>query len=190
MDESVNVDRLVIEKLEDHFIADFSSDIEDLTEFLCENSRVQMDARINVTYVATYEEVVVAYFTLSADSIRLKDVSEEGKKLLENKGIRYPSLPALKLCRLAVQKEYTHNRIGTYLVEKIIRQAQDLSGKIGLRFITVDAYLGSYCFYRDNFQFKLFPKQKYEDKIGVYSSNPHKFEETETIPLYLDICEK
>lgn len=147
-----------------------------------------MDVRINVTYVVHYNGIVLAYFTLSADSIHLKDIGEQGKKLPEDKGMRYHSLPALKLCRLAVQKEYTNNGIGTYLIEKLIRQAQDLSSKIGLRFITVGAYLGSFSFYMDKFQFKHFPKQKYEIKIKDYLSSPQRFEETETIPL--DICEK
>lgn len=186
----IDLNKLVIERLEDHFIADFSSNVEDLTDFLLENSRIQMDARINVTYLTIYNGSIVAYFTLSADSIRLRDIGEEGKRLLETKGIRYPSLPALKICRLAVRKEYTNNNIGTYLVEKIIRQAQDLSSKIGLRFITVDSYLGSLSFYTEKFQFKIFPKLKYQNKMKNYLSNPQGFEETETIPLYLDICEK
>lgn len=190
MNRSIDLSKLRIERLDDHSIADFSSDIGDLNEFLCENSHIQMDARINVTYVAIYEDVVVAYFTLSADSIRLKDIGETGKKLLGKKGIRYPSLPALKLCRLAVQEKYTNNSIGTYLVEKIIRQAQDLSSKIGLRFITVDAYLPAFGFYENKFQFKLFPKQKYQNKINEYMASPEKFDEADTIPKYLDICEK
>lgn len=190
MPDTFPLDELKIEPLQSHPITDFTCEIDDLTEFLCENSAKQMQVRINVTYIANYLDEVVGYFTLSADSIRLKDIDDIGIQLLQDKGIRYPSLPALKLCRLAVKKEYTGNYIGPYMVEKIIRQAQDLSGKIGLRFITVDAYLKAVDFYINKFQFVLFPKEKHHIKMEEYAKNPENFDITDTVPLYLDIYEK
>lgn len=167
-------------------ITGFDCGDEDLNEFIKEDALNQMDAKINVTYLCKYRGHVAAFFTLSADSIKTVNISEEDKRFLEHKGITYNYLPALKLCQLAVTQKYKSNHIGTYLVEKVIRQALDLSENIGLRYITVDAYIKTHKFYTENeeLDFNIWPNMEYKIRRWNQSSEKDK---NATIPLYMDI---
>lgn len=95
-------------------------------------------------------------------------------------GINYENVPALKLCRLAVDEKYKGNRIGPELVELTIANAKELSEKIGLRFITVDAYFKNKWLY-DKYLFKIFPKEV--SKLVRYERKPRP---DQTISMYLD----
>lgn len=173
---------LVIEKLEDHHdISCFECGNPDLNEFLIEKSRDQMNNKVNVTYLCKYDSYLVAFFTWCADSIMLKKIIDKDKEYLEELGINYETLPALKLCRLAVDKQYHGNRIGPELVELVISTALELSKTIGLRFITVDAYCNARWLY-DKYLFEMFPKE--ERKLVKYKRNPRP---EHTISMYLDI---
>lgn len=187
MRDKISKEDLIIERLDkNHILSNFCCGVDDLNEFLIEDSLKQMEFRISVTYICKYKvnSEIIGYFTLCNDSIRFKKIEKEDQDLLQNKNVKYPNLPALKLCRLAVRKGYKFRNVGTHLVSLTLRQALELSEKVGLRFITVDAYYqsNSWEFYRDKFLFKLFPKQ--EKKIEGYIKNP---EPTQTVSMYLDI---
>ena len=136
-----------------------------------------MAAKINVSYVILYKSKIIAYFTISADSIRTKNIISEDEKALSDKGVRYKSLPALKLGRLAVDYRYQQRGLGSYLLENIIGEALDLSCRIGLRYIIVDAYIHSPSRY-----FRLFPCE--EKKIRKYDK---KLDLNHTVSIYLDL---
>jgi GNAT superfamily N-acetyltransferase len=173
---------LEIKRLDDtHDVSNFECDIEDLNEFLIEKSHHQMRNRWNVTFVCLYQSIVVAYFTWCADSIRVKELEKEDKEDLKDLGIIYNDLPALKLCRLAVDKKYEGNRIGPGLVELTIANARYLSKIVGVRFITVDAYFMNKWLY-EKYKFKISPKEK--PKLTKYARNP---KEDHTISMYKDI---
>lgn len=178
---------LTYEKLKgSHDLSAFKCEINDLNEFLGEKALQQMVGKINVTYLTFLGSDLVAYFTLSTDAIKIVNILPEDKKLLESKGIPYSSLPALKLCRLAVDNRYKRMGIGTYLVEKVIKQALKLSEDVGLRYITVDAYIKTHKFYieNDNLDFTIWPEIAY--KIRRWNESENK-DETATVPVYMDI---
>lgn len=145
-----------------------------------ENAHHQMSNKLNVTYICTYNLDIVAYFTWCSDSIIFKKLDSSLKKELIDRKINYENVPALKLCRLAVSYKYHGNRIGPELVELTIANAKELSKKIGMRFITVDAYFKNKWLY-DKYLFKIFPQEK--RKLIKYKRNPR---EDQTISMYLD----
>lgn len=63
----------------------------------------------------------------------------------------------------------------------IIANARNLSKKIGIRFVTVDAYFEKRWLY-EKYLFKYFPKEL--NKIPNYTKNPN---EKNTIAMYRDI---
>lgn len=166
-----------------HKIDDFECSIKDLNEFLIQESPHQMNNKLNVTFVCLYGWTVVAYFTQCTDSIRVKDLKDRHKQNLEELDINYDDLPALKLCRLAVDKNYFGNKIGHKLVELIIKNALALSGKVGLRYITVNDYCLTKWLY-DKYEFELFPKEN--RKLIKYKRNPRP---DHTVSMYMDIHE-
>ncbi len=58
----------------------------------------------------------------------------------------FKSYPALKICRLATDRKYHGEGIGTMMVNMIVVSYQS-DNKAGCRFITVDAYAHSLPFY-------------------------------------------
>jgi hypothetical protein len=83
-----------------------------------------------------------------------------------------------------VDANYQGNKIGHNLVELVIKNALKLSLKIGLRYITVDAYFQNRWLY-NKYQFKVFPNEI--GKIVKYQRNPQS---DHTISMYLDIKRK
>lgn len=164
-----------------HNLSRFNCNHIDLNEFLQEKAYNQMVAKINVSYVILYKSKIIAYFTISADSIRTKNIISEDEKALSDKGVRYKSLPALKLGRLAVDYRYQQMGLGSYLLENIIGEALDLSCRIGLRYIIVDAYINSLKFYTSRY-FILFPNE--QKKIRKYDK---KVDLNHTVSIYLDL---
>lgn len=62
---------------------------------------------------------------------------------------RLKSYPAVKLCRLAVDKTLKGQSIGTYLLN-FIKSFFVVNNKTGCRFLTVDAYKAAVPFYEKN----------------------------------------
>jgi hypothetical protein len=82
---------------------------------------------------------VVAYMSLSADSIRLSD-SEKEQYNMESVGFK--AIPAIKIGHLAVAKVYSekYRGIGTLLIELVRGVAFSMrKSGVACRFITVDA---------------------------------------------------
>lgn len=168
-----------IEKLSSHHnLLYFDSGQGDLNEFLKENSLEQMKAMVNVTHLCLLDHKIIAFFTISADRIETEKIPAEYEQKLIEKGIEYKSLPALKLGRLAVDYRFQNQGYGTYLLKELILKCIQLSENIGIRFITVDAYVSSLKFYKMNY-FKILPG--YEKRISQKNSK------TATIPMYFDL---
>jgi GNAT superfamily N-acetyltransferase len=107
-----------------------------------------MDAKINVTYLCRYKGHVAAFFTLSADSIKVNTKDLESFK---DKDIPYKEFPAIKIGRLAVCKSYQGLGMGSNLILLIIGRAFKLSECIGVRYVSVDAYIDSIGFYEKKY---------------------------------------
>lgn len=68
-----------------------------------------------------------------------------------DKDIPYKQFPAIKIGRLAVHSNYHDRRVGTTLIFLIVGLAYEISPEIGMRFVSVDAYLASIGFYERNY---------------------------------------
>ena len=79
----------------------------------------------------------VAFVTFNNDNIEL--TQRKRKKLLPAKKARYRYLPAVKIGRLGVRKEYQRKDIGTHLLN-MVKRLFLTNNRTGCRFITVDAY--------------------------------------------------
>ena len=94
------------------------------------------------------EDDIVCYFSLAADSIRLK--ADERK---ESSVPDLRDYPALKLARLATSEKFQGRGFGTLALEWTVGLAQHLNDEhrhdgLGCRFVTVDAYAESLGFYK------------------------------------------
>jgi len=122
-------------------LSEFSCEDRDLDEFLKEDSIKQKDFMLNSTYIATYKNEIIGFFTISTDNIPLKSLGRNYKKLFKEKNIKYEKLPALKIGRLGVKKDFQNKGVGIYLLKSIINKSINLWSKnTGFRFITINAY--------------------------------------------------
>jgi GNAT superfamily N-acetyltransferase len=131
-----------VERLEASDIreSDFDCGNDDLNEFFFKDSRLVCGELIAVTYAWRDAGRTQAYFSVSNDAIsRLLGKSAyriASKRVPHVK--RYKTLPAVKIGRLAVDKQFQANGVGSAVMDFI--KGWFVSGiKTGCRFIIVDA---------------------------------------------------
>lgn len=137
-----NVRLLSINEIDDisHYL--FDSHIEEYNEFL-KFARKFYDLNISKTFLLFHRETdeLLAYMTLSADSIKLTNKEKEFHDISE---VPYASIPALKVGKLATNKELTDKAkrkgYGSFMLEMARAFAFGMNELgIACRFITVDA---------------------------------------------------
>lgn len=134
-------------------IRNFDCDNLDLNEFLLEKAKIYSVELLAVTYLFEHQNKTIAFYCVSNDRITHDNVSSNSawKRFL----CRFPhqkrrsDIPAVKIGRLGVHKDYQKNGIGTALLDFIKLQFID-NNKTGCRFITVDAYNDATDFYHRN----------------------------------------
>lgn len=160
----------------------------DLNEFLKEDSLFQKNMMLNTTYLAFYREQLIGFLTVSADSINLRDLGENYKNFFQNKDIPYKRFPAIKLGRFAVDSSFQKNGVGNFLMKNFLDYIIYSSEKIGFRFVSVDAYIPAYKFYKNHYFEPIsrnFDKtfEKYEKIKNIDLDNANKL----TIQMFIDL---
>ena len=126
-----------------HDLSNFTCGVDDLDEFLKCDALDQQNQNLNVTYLAVHKNEILGYVSISADKIECKKIN----KKIE---VKYPFYPSVKICRLAVNQKYKGIGLGNEILASICGLIKNLSKELGVKFITVDAYLNAYEFYKKN----------------------------------------
>jgi len=103
-----------------HDRAAFSSDSEPLNRYLREQVTQDIRRRVAACFVAVADEQRIAgYYTLASTSLRLTDLpASVGKKLP-----RYPTVPAVRMGRLAVDQTFKGQGLGGALLADALDRA-------------------------------------------------------------------
>lgn len=137
-----NVRLLSIKDIDDisHYL--FDSHIEEYNNFL-QIAEVFYSLNISKTFLLIHKETkeLLAYMTLSADSIKL---TNEEKEVHDIGKVPYASIPAVKIGKLAVNKEVSEiakrKGYGSFLLEMARAYAYQMNELgVACRFLTVDA---------------------------------------------------
>lgn len=175
MNKKVLLEEYTIEKLnKNHNLNDFYCKYDSLNRFLKHNAYEEQKNNFNVTYLAIYDDIIVGYFSLLTDYIQLKKVNFPKEKSFEN-------APAIKIGRLAIDKKYERKGLGTSLLDVINNQIKDISNNVGIKYITVDAYVSARIFYENN---------EFEYILNIDKEKIKKAEKrdpTSSIVMYKDI---
>ncbi len=159
--EIIKADKDILRSIE------FDCGDDDLNEFLLKDSLINIDNSLSKIYLCLYENNVVAFLSLSADSIKINEKLE----------VEYRTYPAIKIGRLAVHKDFQRMHIGSILIDWVVGFCLELRKDIGIRFISVDAY-------------------NQEKTISFYNGNlfealqPKKNKNKNNMPMYRDLCQK
>ncbi|WP_337043065.1 GNAT family N-acetyltransferase [Emticicia sp. 17c] len=164
---------------EGHFIKPFDCDDEDLNDFLANDSKVYMRELLAVTYILESDAETVAFFSLANDKISLESEPNRDKTIWNrfkkhifpknNNKRKMRSFPAMKIGRLAVNKNYKGYGVGTLILDYLKKMFID-NNRTGCKFITVDAYRKSLGFYEKN-QFRYLTDSDKDDDTRLMYFN-------------------
>ncbi len=106
------------------------------------SSQNQFKHYIGATYVATIDNIIVGFITISASSIKIDDYKNIKEKLPG-----YP-LPVLRISRFAVDKNYQKKGIGKKLLKFALSLSLEQKNSFGCIGVVVDAKENSISFYK------------------------------------------
>ncbi|MFD1244858.1 GNAT family N-acetyltransferase [Paralysiella testudinis] len=112
----------------------FCCDIEVLNHYLQTQVSQDIKRRIAACFmVVTTQQQIAGYYTLASTSVALTDLPETMRKKLP----RYPSVPAVLMGRLAIDRKHTGKHLGSALLaDGLLRAA---SSEIAAYALVVDA---------------------------------------------------
>ena len=113
--------------------AGFDCGRDEQNEFLYERAYQDHERLISVTRLFFVKGILAAYVTTMTASVELGTREKD-------RGVRYPSLAALKIAQLAVDKRFSGCGLGTFLLGFVIAYARRrVSWTVGCRYVTLDA---------------------------------------------------
>ncbi len=139
---------------EDYVFKPFDCGDNDLNDFLLNDSKNYQRFLIAMTYIVESENRIAAFYSLLNDKISIVDTPSKSawRKYFRDtypQGKRFFSYPAIKIGRLAVDKEFQSRGLGTLIMDSI-KGSQIENITAGCRYITVDAYRKSLKYYEKN----------------------------------------
>lgn len=153
-------------------MSNFSCGVKDLDEFLTKDALNQQEKNLNVTYLAMRKKEILGFISISADNIKCKDINKNVKSI-------YSNYPAVKIGRLGVSEKYKRLGLGSDMLNTIQKLILKMSEKLGIAYITLDAYCTARKFYlKHSFKQKRKEYEKLKNK---------KLKQTDTITMYKDI---
>ena len=139
-------------------IEKFSCGDADLDDFILHRASAFQKYLLSVSYACvdlSSPGRILAYCSLANDKVAITDFKDKAEfnRFRKKRGFpnekRLKSYPAVKLCRLGVEKTAKGQQIGTTVLD-YIKSMFVIENKTGCRFLTVDAYLNAVPFYEKN----------------------------------------
>ncbi len=118
----------------DHDLSGFQCGEERLDSWLRDHALASQRADIARTYLMLEDERVVAYMSLTTGSIRPRSAPRR-----YSRGMPRHPLPTILIARLAVDRRYQGNRVGSRLLAEALRRAVQASDVVAARLVVVDA---------------------------------------------------
>ncbi|MCL2116298.1 MAG: hypothetical protein FWH29_08765 [Methanobrevibacter sp.] len=101
----------------EHDLSKFSCDSDDLNDFIKNDALKQQEEKLNITQLVICDEKIIGFFSLLADTLKLKDIGDdETKKIIKSQTTTSKELPAVKIGRFAISKEYSNQGIGSHII--------------------------------------------------------------------------
>ena len=131
-DQAIAVDDLVIRKLDGSPPSGFDCGREMQNSFLYERAWEDQRESLSVTYLYFVKGMFAAYATVCMDSLELGTREKIFK-------VRYKYVSALKIAQLGVHRSFQGQGLGKLVVADMIAFAQEQAGKVGCRYVSLDA---------------------------------------------------
>lgn len=143
----------------------FDCNDSDLNEFIKKDSFDYQENKMANTLLLIHNAKVIGFFSLCADAIKLGEDEKEESEITKP----LPEFPAVKIARLAVDKEYQKKNLGGIIIQLAIGLIRNrISPIVAARFITVDSYYHRVKFY-EHFDFAVNEHSHYKKKKDYVS---------------------
>ncbi|BAO04881.1 acetyltransferase, gnat family [Clostridium botulinum B str. Osaka05] len=152
LDEEENFEKFQIKGEKDFKSRDrkkFKNHSKEINYFIKEEALKEQEQDLNTTHLLYKGNELIGFISLCTDSIRL-EIDEQ-----EEYEIPYANIPAIKIARLAISKNYQHKELGQFLVKYSINLALKIRKYVGVKFITVDCYRHRLTYYKDKLGFTI-----------------------------------
>ena len=135
----------------------------DINEFLRDDALKYQKENIATTLLFIYEESILGFCSLAADSVKLEKGKEDAK-IRGGIGHAHEEYPALKLARFGRDIKFKKMGIGDFILKYVVGLAVKLNEDAAIRFITLDSYPKKVEYYMERgFVRNLHPDYKKED---------------------------
>ena len=141
-------------------LSNFDCGDKDINNFLKEDALIYQEKKLATTTIFTFDDNIIGFFSIAADSIRLKLVEKENHNI-HNKPIS--EFPAIKISRIGRDVKYNNQKVGADILRWAIGHILRCSEMAAVRFVTVDAYPDKVKWY-EQFSFKPNLDNKYTKK--------------------------
>ncbi len=142
-----------------HKRADFTSGIELLDRYFTHQANQDVRRKLSACFVYTREdhETVIGYYTLSGSSIPQDSIPPAFARRLPPS---YTSIPMILLGRMAIDKIYQGQGVGSLLLIDALRRCHDTSASLGAYAVIVDPLDGNAVEFYRKFGFVELPDSK------------------------------
>ena len=166
---------------ENHDLSKFECTSDDLTDFLRNDALKQQNLNLNITHLAVCDGEIIGFVSILTDVIKLNvldnqdaidEIKEELNLISDNNGV-----PAIKIGRFAIDKKYSGKSLGKFIFRNVLLSILALSkNKVGLRFITVEAYASAFYFYveKNNFSYRRSDAKLVEKLDKIIERDPER----------------
>lgn len=118
----------------------FDCGIDELNNYVCKQIGQDFKRNIATPFVLLDENKIIGFYTLSASAVDVDDLPIEITRKLP----KYASIPVALLGRLAVDKNYQKQGLGSLLLMDALKRSLHLSKEIALMALIVDAKENGY----------------------------------------------
>lgn len=117
----------------------------DLNDFIKNDAFIYQEKKLATTTLFFYGDTLIGFFSAAADSLKLNLNEKEDHDIHAKK---MEEVPSIKIARLATDKNYQNQGIGSNILKWSMGYILECSNLIAVRFITVDAYPHKVDFYQ------------------------------------------
>ena len=164
-----------------HDLSNFKCASDDLNDFIKNDALRQQEMNLNITQLAICDGEIIGFVSILTDTLKIKTIEdkslkEEMKNELNIVG-EDNTLPAIKIGRFAIDEKYAQKGLGSFIFRNVLLSILHLSKtKVGLRFITVEAYAMAFNFYvkKNNFTYRKSDEKLVKKLESIIQRDPER----------------
>ena len=164
-----------------HALSNFKCASDDLNDFIKNDALRQQEMNLNITQLAICDGEIIGFVSILTDTLKIKTIEdkslkEEMKNELNVVG-EDNTLPSIKIGRFAIDEKYAQKGLGSFIFRNVLLSILHLSKtKVGLRFITVEAYAMAFNFYvkKNNFTYRKSDEKLVKKLESIIQRDPER----------------